>query len=106
MNALRGAGRHYWVALRAMIVLTVALGVAFPLLITGIGQLAFPAQADGSLVSSGGRTVGSALIGQSFTDGKGRPLAQWFQSRPSTAGTGYDGAASSGSNLGPENPAL
>jgi len=106
MNGLRGAWRHYWVAIRAMIVLTIALGIVYPLVLTGVGQLAFPAQANGSLVSSNGKTVGSALIGQGFTDAKGNALAQWFQSRPSAAGDGYDGAASSGSNLGPNNPDL
>ncbi|MFJ8893999.1 potassium-transporting ATPase subunit KdpC [Leifsonia sp. NPDC102414] len=106
MNGLRGAWRHYWVAIRAMIVLTIALGIVYPLVLTGVGQLAFPAQANGSLVSSDGKTVGSALIGQGFTDAKGNALAQWFQSRPSAAGDGYDGAASSGSNLGPNNPDL
>jgi K+-transporting ATPase ATPase C chain len=105
MNQLRGAWRHYWVALRAMIVLTVALGIGYTLVITGIGQLAFPAQANGSIVSTAGKAVGSALIGQSFTDKDGKALPQWFQSRPSAAGDGYDGAASSGSNLAASNPA-
>ncbi|QIZ99047.1 potassium-transporting ATPase subunit KdpC [Leifsonia sp. PS1209] len=106
MNGMRGAWRHYWVAIRAMIVLTVALGIVYPLVLTGIGQVAFPAQANGSLISENGTTVGSALIGQGFTDKKGNALAEWFQSRPSAAGDGYDGAASSGSNLGPNNPEL
>ncbi|GAB3579180.1 potassium-transporting ATPase subunit KdpC [Leifsonia lichenia] len=106
MNGLRGAWRHYWVAIRAMIVLTVTLGIVYPLVLTGVGQLALPVQANGSLVSSEGKTVGSALIGQGFTDAKGNALAKWFQSRPSAAGDGYDGAASSGSNLGPNNPDL
>lgn len=105
MNRLRGAWRQYWVALRAMIVLTVALGLGYTLVVTGIGQLALPAQANGSIVTSGGRPVGSALIGQSFTDTHGVALPQWFQSRPSAAGDGYDGAASSGSNLAASNPA-
>ncbi|WP_348788028.1 potassium-transporting ATPase subunit KdpC [Leifsonia sp. NPDC080035] len=104
MNRLRGAWRHYWVALRALLVLTVVLGVGYTAVVTGIGQLALPAQANGSLISSDGRVVGSALIGQSFTDGKGKPLAQWFQSRPSAAGDGYDAEASSGSNLAAGNP--
>ncbi|RFA21141.1 potassium-transporting ATPase subunit KdpC [Subtercola boreus] len=102
----RTAGRQYWVALRAMIVFTAVLGVAYTLLITGIGQLALPAQANGSLVRSGDAVVGSALIGQSFTDADGNALPEWFQSRPSAAGDGYDGAASSGSNYGPENADL
>ncbi|MGO4105610.1 potassium-transporting ATPase subunit KdpC [Leifsonia sp. YAF41] len=102
----RSTARHYWVAFRAMLVLTVALGVVYPLAITAVGQLALPWQANGSTVASGGDIVGSALIGQSFTDDKGQPLAEWFQPRPSAAGDGYDAAASSGSNWGPENPDL
>ena len=109
MNRLRGAWRQYWVAIRAMIVLTVALGVAYTFVVTGIGQLAFPAQANGSMITQDGKTVGSALIGQAFTDTKGNPLPQWFQSRPSAATAnspaGYDAAASSGSNLATGNPA-
>ena len=107
MNAsARGTGRQYWVALRALLILTVVLGVVYPVVVTGIGQLAFPNQANGSTVRSQDTVVGSALIGQSFTDKKGKPLPQWFQSRPSAAGDGYDGGASSGSNLGPNNPDL
>ena len=102
----RTTGRQYWVALRAMIVFTAVLGVAYTLLITGIGQLVLPAQANGSLVTSGDAVVGSALIGQSFTDADGNALPEWFQSRPSAAGDGYDAAASSGSNYGPENADL
>jgi K+-transporting ATPase ATPase C chain len=103
---LRRTGRQYWVAVRAMMVLTVLLGVAYPLIMTGIAQSMMPSQADGSLVRASGKVVGSSLIGQSFTDAKGAPLAQWFQSRPSAAGDGYDANASSPSNLGPNNPAL
>ncbi len=107
MNAsLRGTGRQFWVAVRALLILTVALGIVYPLVITGIGQLALPAQSNGSAVTVHGTVVGSSLIGQSFTDKKGNPLPQWFQSRPSAAGAGYDAGASSGSNLGPDNPAL
>jgi K+-transporting ATPase ATPase C chain len=106
MSAQRGTGRQYWVAIRAMIVLTVAVGIIYPLLITAVGQLAFNANANGSMVKVNGATVGSSLIGQSFTDTKGNALADWFQSRPSAAGTGYDAGASSGSNYGPENPTL
>lgn len=106
MSSARTATRHYWVALRAMLVFTAVLGLAYPLVVTGIGQLAFPWQANGSPVTSGGRTVGSALIGQSFADAEGKPLPKWFQPRPSSAGDGYDAAASSGSNWGPENPDL
>ncbi|WP_345763182.1 K(+)-transporting ATPase subunit C [Diaminobutyricibacter sp. McL0608] len=107
MNAsVRGTGRQFWVAVRALALFTVVLGVVYPLVITGIGQLAIPAQANGSAISYQGTVVGSSLIGQSFTDKKGDPLPQWFQSRPSAAGTGYDAGASSGSNWGPDNPDL
>ncbi|MDQ1583078.1 MAG: potassium-transporting ATPase KdpC subunit [Microbacteriaceae bacterium] len=106
MSSSRGIGRQYWVAIRAMIVLTVVVGVIYPLVITGVGQLAFNANANGSMVKVNGTTVGSSLIGQSFTDKKGNALAEWFQSRPSAAGTGYDAGASSGSNYGPNNPTL
>jgi K+-transporting ATPase ATPase C chain len=102
----RGSLRQVAVAVRAMVVLTVVLGVGYTLLITGIGQLALPAQANGSLVRVGGKAVGSSLLGQAFTTAKGVALPQWFQSRPSTAGNGYDGGASSGSNYGPNNRTL
>ena len=100
----RGPVRTWSVALR-LLVLTTAMTIAFTAVVTLIGLL-LPAQANGSLVSSGGRVVGSALVGQSFTDAKGNALPQWFQSRPSAAGDGYDGGASSGSNLGPNSPDL
>lgn len=96
--------RPYGVAVRVMVVLTAVLGVAYPAAVFGVGQLVFPAQAGGSLLSQGGEIVGSSLIGQSFTDADGAPLPQWFQSRPSAAG--YDAGASTGSNLGPENADL
>jgi len=102
----RTGTRQYWVALRVMLVFTVVLGLAYPAAITLIGQLALPAQANGSLVSAENAQVGSSLIGQSFTDSDGTALTEWFQSRPSAAGDGYDASASSGSNLGPENPTL
>ncbi|AMB58572.1 potassium-transporting ATPase subunit KdpC [Microterricola viridarii] len=106
MPATRGTLRQYGVAVRTLLVFTLLLGVLYPLVITGIGQLALPGQANGSLVSMNGKTIGSALIGQSFTDASGKALPQWFQSRPSAAGSGYDAAASSGSNWGPENADL
>lgn len=98
--------RQTWTAVRALLILTVVLGVAYPLAILGIGQLALPAQANGQLVTVDGEVVGSAIIGQSFTDADGAALPEWFQSRPSAAGSGYDGAASSCSNYGPENEDL
>ena len=88
-------------ALRMLVVLTVITGVAYPLLVTGIAQLVFPRQANGSLVESGGKTIGSTLIGQPFSDPK------YFWSRPSaTSPQPYNAMASSGSNQGPRNPAL
>ncbi|WOP19870.1 potassium-transporting ATPase subunit KdpC [Raineyella sp. LH-20] len=104
----RVTGRTLWAALRAMLLLTVLLGIVYPLVVTGVGQVVAPAQAHGSLVrAADGRLVGSALIGQSYADAHGDPLPQYFQPRPSAAGeNGYDAAASAGSNLGPENPTL
>lgn len=106
MSSSRTTLRTAGVALRAMAIITVALGIGYPLAITGIGQIAFPAQANGSTLDVNGTTVGSALIGQSFSDADGNPLPEWFQPRPSAAGDGYDAGVSSGSNLGPENPDL
>jgi K+-transporting ATPase ATPase C chain len=107
MSTARTTLRQANVALRAMLVFTLVLGVGYTLLITAIGQLALPWQANGSPVSStDGQVVGSALIGQSFTDADGAPLPEYFQPRPSAAGDGYDGGASSGSNFGPENADL
>ena len=97
--------RQAWVSIRAMIVFTVVLGILYPAVIWVIG-LAMPSQSNGSLLRQNGQVVGSSLIGQSFTDKKGNALPQWFQSRPSAAGAGYDGSASSGSNYGPENKDL
>ena len=106
MSSPRTAVRQYWVAIRAMLIFTVVLGIGYTAVITGIGQLALPYQANGSAIKVGDATVGSALIGQGFTDKKGKALPQWFQSRPSAAGSGYDASASSGSNYGPENSDL
>ena len=83
----RSTGRIILVALRSMAVLTVALGVVYTAVITLVGQLVLPVQANGSLVRDrAGQVVGSSLIGQSFTDAKGRPLPRYFQPRPSAAG--------------------
>lgn len=103
MSSTRTTLRTTGVAVRAMLVLTLLLGVGYTLLVTGIGQLLLPWQANGSALPD---DKGSALIGQSFTDADGEALAEYFQSRPSAAGDGYDGAGSSGSNLGPENADL
>lgn len=107
MSTTRTSLRTTGVAIRAMLVFTVVLGLGYTLLVTGIGQLAVPWQANGSqLRTDDGELVGSALIGQSFTDAEGDPLPEYFQSRPSAAGDGYDGGASGGSNLGPSNDEL
>ncbi|MBC7374952.1 MAG: potassium-transporting ATPase subunit C [Frankiales bacterium] len=89
-------------ALRTLLVLTVLLGLLYPLAVTGIAQVAFRDNANGSLLKVEGRTVGSELIGQAFVGADGKPLPQWFQSRASNAGHGYDPTATAASNLGPE----
>jgi potassium-transporting ATPase KdpC subunit len=92
-------------ALRVLLLLTVALGIAYPLAITAVAQLpGLHSRADGSLLSrpESRAPVGSRLIGQAFLDKDGKPLVQYFQSRPSAAGDGYDPTATSASNLGPE----
>jgi K+-transporting ATPase ATPase C chain len=88
-------------SLRMLVLLTLLTGVAYPLLTWGIAQLVFPSAANGSLIEQNGKAVGSALIGQPFDDPK------YFWSRPSaTSPYPYNGAASSGSNLGARSPAL
>ncbi|MFC9087098.1 potassium-transporting ATPase subunit KdpC [Nocardiopsis dassonvillei] len=107
MSSTRAILRQFGAALRAVLVLTLVLGLAYPLAVTLLAQTLMPARADGSLLRApDGTVVGSALIGQSFTGADGRPLPEWFQSRPSAAGDGHDAGASGGSNLGPENPEL
>ena len=101
-----GILRQATVSIAALVIATVALGFGYPLVVTGISQLFFHDKANGSLVYSGGKLVGSALLGQSFTDAKGNPLPTYFQPRPSNAGDGYDGSSSGASNLGPSNPTL
>lgn len=125
MNRLPGAiGRHL-AAIRAMIVFTVICGIAYPLVVTGIAQVAFKTTADGSLIkNSKGQVVGSSLLCQTFTAKDGTPLPQYFQSRPSDAINSSNSAAannsknvdgqyyacdptqSAGSNLGPNSPVL
>ncbi|MCP9271941.1 potassium-transporting ATPase subunit C [Mycolicibacterium arenosum] len=95
--------RQHWAALRALLLLTVITGLAYPLLVWAVAQLpGLKEKADGSIVSANSAPVGSSLIGQLFTDADGNPLPQYFQSRPSAAGDGYDPMATSASNLGPE----
>lgn len=95
--------RQHLAALRALLILTVILGIGYPLFIWLVAQLpGLNHKADGSIVEVGGKPVGSSLIGQSFTDADGKPLPRYFQSRPAAAGDGYDPMASGASNLGPE----
>jgi potassium-transporting ATPase KdpC subunit len=95
--------RHrVWPAIALLIVMTIVTGFLYPLVVTAVAQVAFPHQANGSFIETAdGRTIGSSLIGQAFSDPK------YFSSRPSAAGTdGYDASASAGSNLGPTNQKL
>ena len=101
-----GILRQASVSIAALVIATLALGFGYPLVVTGISQLFLPDKANGSLLYSDGKLVGSALLGQSFTDAKGNPLPKYFQPRPSNAGAGYDGSSSGASNLGPSNPTL
>lgn len=95
--------RVHWAAARALLVLTVITGIAYPLVVWLIAQLpGLQSKADGSILTANGKPVGSRLIGQLFTDKDGNPLARYFQSRPSAAGNGYDPTSSGASNLGPE----
>jgi K+-transporting ATPase ATPase C chain len=95
-------GQHL-AALRLLLVMTLITGLTYPLVITVAAQLpGLRHQADGSLITRHGKTVGSGLIGQSFTDQTGHALVQYFQSRPSAAGDGYDPTSTGASNLGPE----
>jgi potassium-transporting ATPase KdpC subunit len=113
--------RQYGAALRTLLALTLIFGLAYPLAMTALAQVAFGGNANGSLVVVAGKTVGSDLIGQAFIrpvlengqptkDAAGNPVVEadprYFQSRPSAAGTGYDPLSSSASNLGPENKDL
>ncbi len=95
--------RHrLWPAIALLLAMTIIVGVVYPVVVTAIAQVAFPKQANGSfIVTADGRTIGSALIGQAFSDPK------YFTGRPSAAGAdGYDGSASAGSNLGPTSQVL
>jgi potassium-transporting ATPase KdpC subunit len=113
MNRLPGWLRQHLVALRGLLVFTVIVGIAYPVVMWGVAQVAFHNQANGSLVSYQGHAVGSSLLCQEFTDAKGNPLPQYFQPRPSNAVNaavktdyGCDPGFSAASNLGPNNPDL
>jgi K+-transporting ATPase ATPase C chain len=88
------------VAILFTLLTTVIFGVLYPLAVTGLGQLFFPAKANGQMIVKDGAAIGSHIIGQAFSS------PGYFQPRPSAAGTGYDAGASSGSNLGPTNKSL
>jgi potassium-transporting ATPase KdpC subunit len=128
MNRLPNLVRQHIAALRLLLIFTVITGIIYPAFMYGIAQAAFNKQANGSLVTSHGRVVGSSLLCQEFVDAKGNPLAQYFQPRPSYAIVGWslvqakngtyeitgkgpnnygcNPLFSSASNLGPNNPAL
>jgi potassium-transporting ATPase KdpC subunit len=93
-------GKNLTAAVLMTIVTTLILGIVYPLVITGVAQVAFPDKANGQLIERNGKVVGSRIIGQGFSS------PGYFHSRPSAAGTGYDAANSAGSNLGPTNKKL
>ncbi|MFF8536970.1 potassium-transporting ATPase subunit KdpC [Streptomyces sp. SAS_267] len=104
-NSVVNTGRMVWAALRMLLVLTVVTGVIYPLVVTGIGQLAFHDKANGSMVKVDGKEVGSKLIGQSWNiKGTDKPDPKWFQGRPSNSN--YDPLATGSSQLGAGDPRL
>jgi K+-transporting ATPase ATPase C chain len=92
--------RNLITAVLMTVVTTLLLGVAYPLVVTGLAQLLFPDKANGQLIERGGKIIGSRIIGQAFSS------PGYFRSRPSATGTGYDAANSAGTNLGPTNKKL
>src|ERR1700733_12308202 len=92
--------KNFMISIWMTIVTTILLGIVYPFVVTGLAQVIFPKQANGSLITTNGKIVGSSLIGQSFSS------PGYFRSRPSAAGNGYDAGNSGGSNLGPNNKTL
>jgi K+-transporting ATPase ATPase C chain len=92
--------KNFLIAVLMTVVTTVLLGLVYPLVVTGLAQLIFPHKANGQLINTGEKVVGSSIIGQGFSG------AGYFHSRPSAAGNGYDAANSGGSNFGPTNQKL
>ncbi|PWJ51773.1 K+-transporting ATPase ATPase C chain [Quadrisphaera granulorum] len=106
MSRVLDLTRQSAAGLRLLVALTVLLGLVYPAVLLGVGQLV-PGRANGSLITLDGRTTGSSLIGQQFgTDDDPASQLPWFQPRPSAAGTGYDPQSSGASNLGPNNADL
>src|SRR5690348_14679938 len=99
-------GRHLVASALMLLAVTLGFGFGYPLVVTGLSQLFFHHQANGSLIYVHGQLAGSSLLGQEFTDAEGHPLPRYFLPRPSNAGAGYDGSSSGASNLGPSNPTL
>jgi len=113
MDRLPVIVRQHIAAFRALLVFTVLCGLIYPFVMVGVSQVAFHKQANGSMVTFNGKTVGSSLLCQEFVDAKGNPLPQYFQPRPSAAVNaadktdyGCDPGFSAASNLGPTNPTL
>ena len=113
MNRLPSLLRQHIAAFRMLLAFTVLCGIIYPVVMWGVAQAAFKNQADGSLVTSNGKVVGSSLLCQEFVDAKGNPLPQYFQPRPSSAVNsadktdyGCDPGFSAAANLGPNNPNL
>jgi potassium-transporting ATPase KdpC subunit len=92
--------KNLWISIAMTVATTVLFGLIYPLVVTGLAQLIFPHKANGQLIVKDGKVIGSSLIGQGFTG------PQYFHSRPSAAGNGYDAANSGGSNYGPTNQKL
>lgn len=104
---LRSIWRQLVPSIILTIVVAIAVGIVYPVVVYGIGQGLFKSKADGSFITDHGVVVGAANIGQSFTDANGNPLPQYFQSRPSaTSPNPYNASSSAASNLGPSDPRL